>query len=195
MSSTRRSFGKTTGMVIGGMVSGLPARVLGGLSSAGAAQAASTQAVLDFVSPYSSRVINCGASVASQQSGSFSPHVNLIAEIGDRSAFENFFVRAQGERKIGRCVSVSGNDFSFESGGACYSVNNLSPAAYSEQLEALQSGEGRFFSHQTLTQPLAEGSLSSNLTHTIKPLVHLGGSSYDFPGWYFHLKGLAMVRL
>ena len=26
-------------------------------------------------------------------------------------------------------------------------------------------------------------------------LVHLGGSSYDFPGWYFHLKGLAMVRL
>ena len=28
-----------------------------------------------------------------------------------------------------------------------------------------------------------------------KILVHLGGSSYDFPGWYFHLKGLAMVRL
>jgi CRP-like cAMP-binding protein len=30
---------------------------------------------------------------------------------------------------------------------------------------------------------------------TISYLVHLGGSSYDFPGWYFHLKGLAMVRL
>jgi hypothetical protein len=29
----------------------------------------------------------------------------------------------------------------------------------------------------------------------MRSLVHLGGSSYDFPGWYFHLKGLAMVRL
>ena len=180
--SSRRSFAKTTGIAIGGIISGVPSHLLSGEAITRSTQAASTTTVLQMVSQYASDATLTGAGVASHQTGKPSPLTKIIAKVSDPAAFQKVLERAASDR-----IAVSGNTFSLESGGAFYSVTNLSPEDFASELGSLQRGNGNFFCYESLTATTPSAS-SPNSTYTIAPLphasLHSANAANGFASWF-----------
>jgi hypothetical protein len=74
-------------------------------------------------------------------------------------------------------------------------LKHTSLLPYSENIELSRHGYHMVLNSDRSLFIMGNRSQAITKTDVERYLVHLGGSSYDFPGWYFHLKGLAMVRL